>query len=106
MGVLLDSFTLFGAGLLPADETGKEFLKEMHDALPFLGNKILKMEKASDTKWVHALLVVCKAHFDFISKNYSAIHTWTGASETGFEQAFQKGLSAVATPAATQSAPA
>lgn len=103
MGVILDSFSLFGAGLLPADETGKEFLKEMHDALPFLGNKILNMKKEGDTKWVESLMAVCKAHFQFINKNFSAIHTWTGTSETGFDQAFQKGFVA-AQPA--QSAPA
>jgi hypothetical protein len=85
MGIILDSFSLFGAGLLPADDTGKEFLKEMHDSLPFLGNKIIKMDKANDTKWVESLLAVCKAHFQFVNKNYDAVHTWSGSSETGFE---------------------
>ena len=104
MGIILDSFSLFGAGLLPADDTGKEFLKEMHDSLPFLGNKIIKMDKANDTKWVESLLAVCKAHFQFVNKNYDAVHTWSGSSETGFEQAFQKGLQA-AQPAPAQAAP-
>lgn len=70
---------------MPADETGKEFLKEMHDALPFLGNKIRKLEKESDTKWVEALLAFCKAHFEFVNKNWSAIHTWSTTGDTNFE---------------------
>ena len=94
IGIILDSFSLFGAGLLPADDTGKDFLKEMHEVLPFLGNKILNLNKEADTKWVQSFLAVCKAHFDFVHKNYAATHTWTGTSEVGFEQAFQKGLSA------------
>lgn len=56
MGIVVDSMNLFGAGLLPQDDSAKEFLKEMHDSLPFLGNKILKLEKEADSKWVTLLL--------------------------------------------------
>lgn len=92
IGIVLDSLNLFAVGLLPADETGKEFVTEIHDTLPFLGNKILKMEKEGDSKWVSAFMEVCKAHHIFILKNFNAVHTWSGTSETGFDQAFQKGI--------------
>lgn len=45
IGIVIDSMNLFGSALLPADDSAKEFLKEIYDSLPFLGNKILKMEK-------------------------------------------------------------
>jgi hypothetical protein len=53
IGMVLDSFNLFGAGQMSLDEaTAKDYLKEIYESLPFLGNKILKMEKANDTNWV------------------------------------------------------
>jgi len=51
--MVIDSFNLFGAGQMSLDEaTAKDYLKEIYESLPFLGNKILKMEKANDSKWV------------------------------------------------------
>lgn len=73
LGIVIDSMNLFGVALLPQDDSAKEFLKEMHDSLPFLGNKILKLEKEADSKWVTQFLSVCKAHHDFVQKNFAAV---------------------------------
>jgi hypothetical protein len=94
IGLLLDSFNLFGAGLITNDETGKEYLKEIYDSLPFLSNKILKLEKENDTKWAEALMAICKAHHSFIQKNFDAVHAWTG-TQAGLEQALAAGIAAV-----------
>lgn len=88
IGLVVDSMSLFGAVMLPQDDTAKDYLKEIHESLPFLSNKILKLDKEADTKWVEAFMAVCKAHFAFVHKRYDAIHTWTGTKDTGFEKAF------------------
>jgi hypothetical protein len=112
IGIIIDSMNLFGSALLPADDSAKEFLKEIYESLPFLGNKILMMEKPLDTAWVTQFLLVCKAHYEFIAKNFAAVHTWSGTEAAGFEQAFLAGAvpvteapKAVATVQATPTAP-
>jgi len=70
IGIVIDSMNLFGVALLPADDTAKDYIKEIFDSLPFLGNKILNLNKEPDTKWVESFMAVCKAHFQFILKNF------------------------------------
>jgi len=41
---VMDAMNIFGAGLLNNDEDGKEYYKEMHGAIPFPANKILKLD--------------------------------------------------------------
>lgn len=62
------------------------------------GNKILRMDKEKDTKWVESFMAICKAHFTFILSNFSKIHEWNG-QEANFQAEFEKGVVAAPTAA-------
>lgn len=91
MALICDAMNIFGSSMLGNDEDSKEFYKETHNALPFPGNKILKMDKELDTKWVNAFLDICKAHFTFVLANLQAQSEWKGSTEVNLVEALAKG---------------
>jgi len=96
MKLVSDAMALFGFQLLQNDDDSKEYFKESHLALPFVGNKILKLEKAADTTWVEKFMALNKAHYDFVVKNFEACLAWTGSQD------FSEAMLAAGAPAAPQ----
>lgn len=91
---IIDAFGIFGAGLLNNDEEGRAYYKEMYDMVPFPANKILKLDQANDNAWVHAVLALCKAHFEFCLANLKEVTDWKGTAECPIAEELAKGMPA------------
>jgi len=94
MGIVLDSIGLFGSSTMAPDSSGSDYIGEIYETLPFLGNKILKDNKEADNKWVEAFLDITKAHKNFLKAKWVQVHQWSGSQESGFEEALKSGVSA------------
>ena len=73
-GLVNDALALFACHAWEANGGSVDYMKELHDALPFRGNKILKMDKPADTNWVNAFMAVCTAMRDFYVEKWFEIH--------------------------------
>lgn len=73
-GLVNDALAMFACHAWEANGGSVEYMKELHEALPFRGNKILKMDKEADTNWVNAFMAVCKAMKDFYEEKWLEMH--------------------------------
>jgi len=104
MAVICDAMGIFGNALLGNDDDSKEFYKETCGAVQFPANKILKLDKEPDTKWVNSITGICKAHFDFVMGNFAAQLEWKGSADVNLADALSKGVQSA--PAQQVQAPA
>lgn len=66
----------------------KESIKDFFEQISFYGNKVLKMDKALDTKWYEAFRTVNESILSFVLMNNAKVSTWSGSEDGAGAQAF------------------
>ncbi len=63
------------------DEAIKDVMTSHYEEVSFPGNKVLKLGKDLDSKWVSAFKDSCTAIHQFILKNLRTVNKWSGSED-------------------------